>query len=78
MRFYENIKPGTKFMEECYGEIMNFTATTQTYIGYVDIRGKRCRQFSWTAMNEMSGVETEFLITEGYEHYGPDIYDGWI
>lgn len=31
-------------------------------------------QWEWKAVNVDTGVEIEYLLTEGFEHYGPRIY----
>lgn len=59
------LKIGDVFYECAYGHCIKFTVTEAAV--------KVNDQIRWKASSE-NITETEFLITEGFEHYGPRIY----
>lgn len=68
---------GDSFVEQDGFGSEEYTVLTNPVIdpkGYQSRDGKFSRQVSWTATRLTDGVECDFLITEGMEHYGPKIY----
>lgn len=64
----ENIKIGDIHYEFDYGfGIKSVVLTTP-------VRNNE-NQWTWTSKNVYTGEEIEYLVTEGFEHYGPKIYD---
>jgi len=61
----KDLKLGDSFYESYYGVNAYMIVIKEP----THIDGK----WEWTAMNE-NGEEVEYLITDGYEHYGPSIY----
>jgi len=61
----ENLKVGSTFYECQYGINLKFTVTVEPY----SIDGK----IQWEALSE-NDKPTNFMITVGYENYGPKIY----
>lgn len=59
------MKAGDKFYEVCDGNCYEFTCLGPP----IESKG----QLSWKAIN-CDGSTTGFLVTEGLEHYGPEIY----
>ncbi len=82
MRFYETLDVGDEFYEEDYGQTMHLRVTEGTSIQTMQSEDRR--QFVWKAVEitgemdelgrETVGNEINYLITEGYEHYGPKVY----
>lgn len=79
MKFYETLDVGDEFYEEDYGQRIRLQVTEGTTIKMMESEGRR--QFVWKAIEildlsdvEYTGREIEYLITEGYEHYGPNVY----
>ena len=82
MRFYETLDVGDEFFEEDYGYRGRFRVTKPTSVQIMESEGRR--QFVWKAVEitgekndigvEVLGEEIDYLITEGYEHYGPKVY----
>lgn len=59
------LKVGDVFYECAYGNCVKFTVTSDAIV--------ENDQIKWKASSE-NITETDFLITKGYEHYGPKIY----
>ena len=59
------LKVGDVFYECAYGNCVKFTVTRDAIV--------ENDQIKWKASSE-NITETDFLITKGYEHYGPKIY----
>lgn len=69
--FYKTLKEGDEFFEYGYGETIHLivtegTQTIQTQHGDT--------QYVWKARMVDNNDNIDYLITEGYEHYGPKIY----
>ncbi len=61
---------GDVFYEAAYGQNIMMTVATKPVVS----TGVEDRQVvDWTAINK-DGRTTEYQITEGLEHYGPQIY----
>lgn len=63
---YKTLKKDQIFYECQYGKNLEFVVVTEPTCD----NGK----WEWTARNTKSNEIINFLITEGYEHYGPRIY----
>ena len=82
MKFYETLDVGDEFIEEDYGYRGRFRVTEPTSVQIMESEGRR--QFVWKAVEitgemdelgrETFGNEINYLITEGYEYYGPKVY----
>lgn len=59
-----DLKEGDVFYECMYGMCKKFTVTEVSVSRY---------KVEWSGTDE-KGAETNFLVTFGYEHYGPTIY----
>lgn len=68
---YKNMKKGSVFYEVAYGRTYTFTLIEEpTRLEDVDNHPR------WTFKGRgVSGNIQEFVITEGFEHYGPKLYD---
>lgn len=65
-KMYKTMKNGDVFYECEYGRNYEFIVVTEP----------KCdnNKWTWTAKNTKTDQIVEYLITEGYEHYGPRIY----
>ena len=72
----DDIKKGTIFYESAYGQNVQYEAlhephTVEVVIG--EDQGPRT-QWHWQAKNLATQEITDFTVTAGMEHYGPQIY----
>lgn len=67
---YKNAKVGDVFWEKH----LRFTVTSPVEVTETMITDKKRKQYRWKAVCDNSFHETDYLITEGYEHYGPEVY----
>jgi hypothetical protein len=63
------IKKGVLFSECGYGMALLMRAINDPEIS----KSESGRQIKWKAKNEKTGEVVNYLVTEGLEHYGPDI-----
>jgi len=70
----KNLKIGDEFYEFAYGFNMHLVVTSHVKENTVIIDGKERTQYSWFARNVDTDHEVEYLVTEGYAHYGPKLY----
>ena len=70
MYFYETLDVGDEFYEYGYGEELHLIVTEATRT----IQTDDMTQYVWKAKSIAGGDEIDYLITKGYEHYGPKIH----
>jgi hypothetical protein len=71
---YEEVKKmsvGDRFYEHGYGMVVEYTVTNPSVESYAD--QLETNQLKWKAKSNDAG-EIEFLLSEKYPHYGPNIY----
>lgn len=65
------LKPGDIFLEEAYGQISQW----QTIEAPAEELNGDAAALVWSAIDVATGMITQpYLITKGFEHYGPKIY----
>lgn len=69
-----DLKDGTIFYECRSGYNAKYILVDDVVINEVEIHDKQHKQYKWKALHEKSNTVTDFLITEGFEHYGPRLY----
>jgi hypothetical protein len=69
-QFMAEKKIGDTVYERDYGHSMKFTVKTMPE--HTTDFDDSHRQFTWV-MTDEEGVDVQFLITEGMEHYGPKL-----
>lgn len=62
---------GAKFYEASWGKLCEYTVTKEPVIGS---GYEGCPTLSWEGTLLNDDKPTPFLITMGYEHYGPKIF----
>lgn len=67
----QNLKVGDVFYECEMGRNIEARVTEAPVEGK-GIEGRTT--WSWKAVNTQNGKEIDYLITEGYSHYGPRLY----
>lgn len=72
-RPYSTFKVGDFFIEEAYGIELLCRVTEETSESIMLFSDKEKKQWSWKAENVTTGEIFDFLITEDFEHYGPNI-----
>lgn len=65
-------KPGDVFYECEYGLNIEARVVSRPLEGWSNSLGRR--QWRFTAVNVHNGVPIDYLVTEGYSHYGPRLY----
>jgi hypothetical protein len=69
------LKVGTVFYE-CQSGFNLKAITTTEPVRSIDIwNGEEKVRWSWIAVNAFTGVEIPYSLVEGFEHYGPRIYN---
>lgn len=68
--FYTSLQVDDEFYEEGYGETIHLRVVEPTIVT-VD---NDTTQYTWVAVDVDTGREIDYLITKGYEHYGPNIF----
>ena len=66
---------GDIFYECQSGTNIKAKVTTQPKSKKVTLAGKECVQWEWTALNVTTDVKINYCLTEGFEHYGPRLYN---
>lgn len=62
----DDLTYGSVFYECDYGMCIKLKVTS--FITFKD------NQWTWTAVDLGSGEEVDYLVTKGFEHYGPKLY----
>ena len=70
---YKNLKIGDTFWECGYRTNVEYTVTDPPKVDTVYFEDREVNQWAWKAIST-DGNEIDFLITEGFEHYGPKLY----
>lgn len=69
----KDLKVGNIFYECQYGINIEFEVSEVPVSSTVNLMGKERTQWTWKAKTK-KGIEEDFLLTEGLEHYGPKLY----
>ena len=71
------ITPGVKFVEQNHSHGREYLLETITLVNIIEdykVSGKLHKQYRWQAKNIETGEITNYCITEGYEPYGPTLF----
>jgi hypothetical protein len=71
------IVPGVKFVEQNHSRGRAYLQETITEVNVTEdyeIDGKHHKQYQWQARNIETGEIVDYCITEGYEPYGPTLF----
>ena len=71
------ITPGVKFVEQNHSHGRAYLLETITLVNVIEdyeVSGKLHKQYRWQAKNIETGEITNYCITEGYEPYGPTLF----
>lgn len=73
---YKNLKIGDVFYECVYGENYEYEVITEPEVEqiYFNESDTPYNRYSWEAKRTKSKHTLKFVITEGLEHYGPQLY----
>lgn len=70
-KFYKSLQAGDTFFESGYGEELELVVTEDTQTVTLN---DGTVQYRWKAHPVGSSSIIDYLITEGYEHYGPKVF----
>lgn len=70
------IAPGLQFVEQnhSYGAIYILETISEVEVTEREFYGRLCKQYVWNAKNINNGSVIQYCITEGYESYGPTLF----